>query len=334
MFNHWTDPKPGRSNETHVNAYDPQLNKQNNDNLYKKRITVVLDQSNGHEVFNVFEKEPEEHSQRNIKKHTCSSACPNETNTPPNSLNMFAFPMWYGWKRLYNINYDHSKVVFYLAPCGVKFYEMDEIFDWLQATGSRLHIDQFNLDSDFVVQESRSTFQVDPQMFLRDISKGREKVPISLINELDHDTLTRFEYITESEFPQNLELDKNFMVCCGCTNDCRDPEKCACQMLTRQAMRAVEGLEEACPTKNRQLKKKVISGIYECNKGCACRPQCVNRNVQLGSRNQLQVFKTFDRGWGVRTLHDIPKGEIEGDRRRVRSRGRSTQLPSPRKLAN
>ena len=35
---------------------------------------------------------------------------------------------------------------------------------------------------------------------------------------------------------------------------------------------------------------------------------CLNRVAQHPLRNKLQVFKTARRGWGLRTLNDIPKG--------------------------
>ena len=36
--------------------------------------------------------------------------------------------------------------------------------------------------------------------------------------------------------------------------------------------------------------------------------RCLNRVVQQPLRCNLQVFKTPDRGWGLRTLHDVPAG--------------------------
>ena len=52
----------------------------------------------------------------------------------------------------------------------------------------------------------------------------------------------------------------------------------------------------------------VATGIYECNQGCPCSRSCHNRVAQNPTRCNLQVFKTADRGWGLRTLHDIPAG--------------------------
>lgn len=70
--------------------------------------------------------------------------------------------------------------------------------------------------------------------------------------------------------------------------------------------------------------------IYECHEGCACAAStegalvggddddngndndtaCVNRVVERGRRIPLQIFRTEDRGWGVRTLVDLQKGQF------------------------
>ena len=51
-----------------------------------------------------------------------------------------------------------------------------------------------------------------------------------------------------------------------------------------------------------------MSGIFECNSKCSCNNRCPNRVVQMGMRVRLQIFRTKEKGWGIRTLHDIPKG--------------------------
>ena len=58
----------------------------------------------------------------------------------------------------------------------------------------------------------------------------------------------------------------------------------------------------------RRLKTPVQTGIFECNKLCKCKSTCLNRVAQHPLRLNLQVFKTEKRGWGIRTLHDIPGG--------------------------
>ena len=116
----------------------------------------------------------------------------------------------------------------------------------------------------------------------------------------------------DKEVLAKVQFDNNYLVCCDCKDDCRNSEQCACQRLTIESSSSVHEFDEF-PIKNRILKHKILTGIYECNAGCACQrkqEQCVNRNVQLGLRNKLQLFKTKDKGWGVRTLHDLPKGSF------------------------
>ena len=59
----------------------------------------------------------------------------------------------------------------------------------------------------------------------------------------------------------------------------------------------------------KRLYNPISSGIYECNSKCSCHHQhCGNRVVQQGLFVQIQLFKDMNKGWGLRTLHDIPRG--------------------------
>ncbi|KAL9074147.1 MAG: hypothetical protein Q9157_004495 [Trypethelium eluteriae] len=50
--------------------------------------------------------------------------------------------------------------------------------------------------------------------------------------------------------------------------------------------------------------------IYECNDRCRCGPRCKNRNVQWGRSVPLQIFKTKERGWGLRCPVDLRRGQF------------------------
>lgn len=53
------------------------------------------------------------------------------------------------------------------------------------------------------------------------------------------------------------------------------------------------------------------SRVYECNKRCKCNVNmCTNRLVQHGLQVRLQLFKTQNKGWGIRCLDDIAKGSF------------------------
>lgn len=54
-----------------------------------------------------------------------------------------------------------------------------------------------------------------------------------------------------------------------------------------------------------------IPMIFECNDSCSCNAiTCNNRVVQKGLTQRFELFKTEDRGWGIRTLRPIPKGSF------------------------
>lgn len=49
--------------------------------------------------------------------------------------------------------------------------------------------------------------------------------------------------------------------------------------------------------------------IFECNEACACNAiTCNNRVVQHGIMQRFQLFRTGSKGWGIRTIRNIPKG--------------------------
>ncbi|KAI9158842.1 Histone-lysine N-methyltransferase, H3 lysine-9 specific dim-5 [Paramyrothecium foliicola] len=71
--------------------------------------------------------------------------------------------------------------------------------------------------------------------------------------------------------------------------------------------------------------------LYECHQGCVCSKKCANRVVERGRTVPLQIFRTKERGWGVRSSEAIKKGQFvdrylgevitsaEADRRRAAS---------------
>ncbi|CEI66724.1 unnamed protein product [Fusarium venenatum] len=50
--------------------------------------------------------------------------------------------------------------------------------------------------------------------------------------------------------------------------------------------------------------------IYECHQSCACSINCPNRVVERGRTIPLEIFRTEDRGWGVRSPVPIKKGQF------------------------
>ena len=60
--------------------------------------------------------------------------------------------------------------------------------------------------------------------------------------------------------------------------------------------------------KHGRLLEKIHSGIYECHGKCKCDSRCTTRCVQFGLNTLLQIYHTAEKGWGVRTLYDLPAG--------------------------
>lgn len=48
--------------------------------------------------------------------------------------------------------------------------------------------------------------------------------------------------------------------------------------------------------------------VHECGKSCLCPPNCRNRVSQAGLKIRLEVFKTRDKGWGLRSWDPIRAG--------------------------
>jgi histone-lysine N-methyltransferase SUV39H len=50
--------------------------------------------------------------------------------------------------------------------------------------------------------------------------------------------------------------------------------------------------------------------LYECNTKCNCGPNCKTKVTQRGRKYGLEIFKTKDRGWGLRSTSDLRKGDF------------------------
>ncbi|KAL0910100.1 hypothetical protein M5K25_021039 [Dendrobium thyrsiflorum] len=132
----------------------------------------------------------------------------------------------------------------------------------------------------------------------KDISQGKEKIPIVVVNTIDTDQLISFKYITKSIYPS--WYFKTPPKGCDCTDGCSDSESCACAVKN--------GGEIPFNFNGAIVQAKPL--IYECGPSCKCSISCHNRVSQRGIRMQLEIFKTRGRGWGVRSLKSITSGSF------------------------
>ncbi|RKP33945.1 hypothetical protein BJ085DRAFT_13581, partial [Dimargaris cristalligena] len=128
--------------------------------------------------------------------------------------------------------------------------------------------------------------------------------PISVVNEVDDDgpPLT-FTYIDKSIIgPTITPPDPGTALGCQCPHNCdglSSTHDCLCTFHTdRQCAYDLNGRLTLAPG----------FPIYECNSKCRCGPRCPNRVIQKGPQVKVEIFKTVNKGWGVRARQAIPKG--------------------------
>ncbi|XP_024016719.1 histone-lysine N-methyltransferase family member SUVH2 [Eutrema salsugineum] len=130
-----------------------------------------------------------------------------------------------------------------------------------------------------------------------DISSNKENVPVYLYNDIDDDREPLdYEYISKSVFPMIYAQEEINRAGCDCSFSCS--EDCLCARKN--------GGELAYDDKGNLLRGKSV--VFECGASCKCGPSCKNRVTQKGLRNRLEVFRSKETGWGVRTLDLIHAG--------------------------
>lgn len=254
-----------------------------------------------------------------FEPHQCGVKCiedfPYETGDFKN-FNPLSIPMRRGWLReVTKERFGGARRILYRAPCARRMRNMDEVHRYLRVTGCQLSVDLFCFDASI-----HCFTEFEPEVVyskINDITYGKENVPVSCVNSIDRSNPEYVEYSTVRTPREgvNLNLDSNFLSCCDCTDDCQDKEKCQCWQMTIQTTKCTKGskLDPNAGYQYRRLMNPVLTGVYECNSNCTCRKTCLNRVAQRPLQLRLQLFKTEKRGWGIRCLDDIPKGEFVCD---------------------
>ncbi|XP_064090855.1 LOW QUALITY PROTEIN: histone-lysine N-methyltransferase SETDB1-like [Macrobrachium nipponense] len=264
----------------------------------------------------ITKKHPLQEKIMKYRRHICASRCLGKNGDSMKKHKDFSpllYPLLQGWNRLIvkqkrKTNTKHE--VFYVAPCGVRLRNISEVFHYIITTESSLEIDCFSFELGVHVSLEWEPYK--RIYYSEDMTKAEENVKISCVNSLDESEPLPLTYcnvrLPTKHVP--LNLDQDFLVCCDCTDNCQDKSKCACQQLTVHGTRILNMKENPnAGYQHRRLYEQVQSGIYECNSRCHCAVnRCLNRVVQHPLRLKLQLFKTARRGWGVRTLCDVPRG--------------------------
>ncbi|KAI0221973.1 hypothetical protein L0F63_007450, partial [Massospora cicadina] len=128
---------------------------------------------------------------------------------------------------------------------------------------------------------------------------------ISVVNIVDDQgPPVDFVYIAKNLRGEGIPpIDPSLIMGCNCRGSCKlnSKKECSCLLLSCGLMPYDE---------NGLLQLPLNYAIFECNMKCNCPPDCINRVTQRGRTVRLQIFKTLQKGWGVRALEDIPKGRF------------------------
>ncbi|KAL2508745.1 Histone-lysine N-methyltransferase family member SUVH9 [Forsythia ovata] len=150
--------------------------------------------------------------------------------------------------------------------------------------------------------ESLRTRQLDawPKGYVTlDMSSKKENVPVFFFNDIDddHEPLY-YEYLNTTRFPLHLYDHGAKGIGCDCVGGCLDICSCANK----------NGGQFAYDLNGILVRGKQL--IFECGPHCQCPPTCRNRVSQKGLSNRLEVFRSQETGWGVRSLDLIQAGSF------------------------
>ncbi|KAL6186249.1 hypothetical protein ACLB2K_042370 [Fragaria x ananassa] len=137
-----------------------------------------------------------------------------------------------------------------------------------------------------------------PGLVCKDICNGLENIEVPVTNIVDIPPVAPegLTYITTSEVAKGVCIPPRARGC-DCEGNCTNSRTCSCAQLnggdvpyvSRDGGRLVEAKAVVFPQ-------------------CGCGPSCVNRTSQRGLKYRLEVFRTHDKGWAVRSWDFIPSG--------------------------
>lgn len=127
-----------------------------------------------------------------------------------------------------------------------------------------------------------------------------EMAGVSVIfeNRIDFDQPMPFNYVSEC-FSNDILIPDDPIIGCGCRS-CNVHREC-CPNLSGSSFPY---------DRDGTLRLARGKAVYECNKRCRCDNRCMNRVVQHGPTVPFVVFKTRDRGWGLRATVPLKSGQF------------------------
>lgn len=183
-------------------------------------------------------------------------------------------------------------------------------------------------------------YKVIRQEFIRRLEHIKGS-PVTFVNTVDQTAPSlKFNFIDDYVLGDGVsKVDPGFLVgCAKCSPDmgqgigCEYTQKCDCleyavvdeARLTDKQRALYEqdftnpGLPKRFPYGSGNTNRGRLIGfyldkrapIYECNERCNCGPLCKNRCVQHGRKVKIEIFRTANRGFGLRAKEPLLRGQF------------------------
>ncbi|KAL1717779.1 hypothetical protein EV715DRAFT_202355 [Schizophyllum commune] len=166
-----------------------------------------------------------------------------------------------------------------------------------------------------------------PQSILRDqIVEEVERsgaAALDFVNEINDELLPAlpkgFRYKEQGYDlgPGVHKTSSEFMVSCNCATEgyrCH-PRKCNCHDVIEIKVTNKSGHPIFAYDREKKYRFPQVDDsfeVVECNQLCSCDDTCQNRVAQLPRRIPIEIFRTPNRGWGVRSPHPMKAGTVVG----------------------
>ncbi|CAK9144249.1 unnamed protein product [Ilex paraguariensis] len=138
-------------------------------------------------------------------------------------------------------------------------------------------------------------------VILPDLTSGAECLPVSLVNDVDDEKgPAYFTYVPNVKYSKPFASPKPSLSC-TCLGGCQPGDSnCPC----------IQKNGGSLPHSSLGALICYDSLVHECGSSCSCPPNCRNRVSQTGLKVRLEVFKTKDKGWGLRSWDPIRGGSF------------------------
>ncbi|CAH8359406.1 unnamed protein product [Eruca vesicaria subsp. sativa] len=138
-------------------------------------------------------------------------------------------------------------------------------------------------------------------LILPDLTSGVESKPVSLVNDVDDEKgPSYFTYISTLKHSETFKQTQP-TIGCSCHGSCA-PGNLDCSCIRKNG--------GDLPYLNGVMLVSRRPMVYECGTTCPCHASCKNKVIQTGLKFRLEVFKTANRGWGLRSWDPIRAGSF------------------------